>query len=208
MAEITLNDEFGQNIAKFCDELKLKKCLEIGSWDGTGSTKCFIEGMQYNDPLSLTCLEINSDRFFELEKNTQNYDFVYAINRSSISYNDMIHKDFDELWISPYNKIETDKETARGWFEADILTMQKHQHHLSRGFTYDGVLIDGSEFTGYSEYMLLKDSVNVFFLDDYYNAFKTRQAAWELNNDPDWEVIAGNKHLRNGYAIFKRKKFL
>jgi hypothetical protein len=70
------------------------------------------------------------------------------------------------------------------------------------------VLIDGGEFFGYNEFVLLKDRTNVFFLDDYYYGYKTNQTARELLQDEDWEVIAGNKNLRNGYAIFKRKIFL
>ena len=29
--------------------MALKTVLEIGSWDGTGSTQCFIEGMKEHD---------------------------------------------------------------------------------------------------------------------------------------------------------------
>ena len=70
---------------------------------------------------------------------------------------------------------------------------------------YDGVLIDGSEFTGYSEYMLLKNRARVLFLDDYYNSYKTNQIARELLNI-GWEVIAGDRYTRNGFAVFKRNE--
>lgn len=209
MAEITLNDEFGQNIAKFCEELNLQNCLEIGSWDGQGSTQCFIEGMKHNDPIQLMCIEVNPQRYQDLVNATKQYDWVYPINGTSISYDDLLCKDFDrDVWNSPYNKIKADKEVVRSWYNADLNSMHSKTGIIRKNWIFDGVLIDGSEFTGYSEYTLLKDSVNVFFLDDYYNAFKTRQVAWELNNNPDWEVVAGNRYLRNGYAIFKRKKFL
>jgi len=45
-------------------------------------------------------------------------------------------------------------------------------------------------------------------LDDYYNAFKTRQVAAELEKDNEWEPIIAEKNTRNGFAVIKKKTFL
>jgi len=210
MAEITRNDIFGAIIIQAVKEFKLAKCLEIGSWDGLGSTQCFIEGMKDLPDRHLDCIEINRDRFKELIYNTYQYKgWVDCYNKSSISYDDMLHKDFNEIWSSPYNKFEnTKKETANGWFKGELITILSNDGVITPGMKYDGVLIDGAEFTGYSEFKLLKDNVNVFFLDDYFRAFKTNQVVEELSNDSDWEAVAINPNLRNGFAIFKRKQFV
>ena len=217
MGEITKNDEFGDAIIKTCKALNLRKVLEIGSWDGTGSTQCFIEGMKdlEGDKL-LDCIEIRPDRFSQLVQNTKEYPWVYCHNTGSISYDSMIYKFFDEIWESPFNKIP--KEDRNGsmqplvktWFEDDMNCLkQVKQGFIESSKTfYDGVLIDGSEFTGYSEYHLLRNRTNVFFLDDYSKAFKTNKVAYELVKSGEWDIVNGNKDTRNGWAILKRKEFI
>ena len=48
----------------------------------------------------------------------------------------------------------------------------------------------------------------IHFLDDYFYANKTNRAARELLQDEEWVAIAGNRNVRNGYAIFKRRIFI
>jgi hypothetical protein len=211
MGEINTFDEFGLVIIDTVKKYNLQTILEIGSWDGTGSTKCFIEGLKTLKTPKLYCIELRKDRFKALKENTKDYSWVECLNVSTISKKTFLPKSFDEIWHSTYNKIkETDKVIVSKWFEDDIKIIETHNEGYldnDKRF-YDGVMIDGGEFSGYSEYKLIKDRTNVLFLDDYYGAFKTNQAARELVNDPEWEVVAGNKHFRNGYAVFKRKQFL
>lgn len=213
MAEITKNDFFGSSIIEVVKNLGLRRVLEIGSWDGTGSTSCFIEGMENLSDKSLTCLEINKDRFESLVRNTQKYDWIKCYNESSISYNSLVYKDFNKIWDSPYNGLPrhfNPKNVVESWFDADVVKLKE----VSVGFLerdnsfYDGALIDGSEFTGYSEFLLLKDRVNVFFLDDVFHAFKTKEVADVLLKDPEWEYVQYSQNVRNGFMILKRKNFI
>lgn len=212
MGEINITDEFGQAIIRTVKHYNLQTILEIGSWDGTGSTQCFIEGMKNFKTPRLYCIEIEPDRYELLKTNTEQYSWITCINQSTLSLQTCLNKDFEAIWNSPYNKIRDNakKSDVIKWFEHDMKNLQKTKKgYLDDDDTvYDGVLIDGSEFFGYSEYNLVKDRTNVLFLDDYFNAFKTNQVARELNESSDWEVIAGNRYTRNGYAIFKRKMFL
>jgi hypothetical protein len=211
MGEINTYDEFGQVIINTIRKYNLQTILEIGSWDGTGSTRCFIEGLKNLKFPKLYCIELRKDRFETLKENTKEYSWVECLNVSTISKNTFLHKNFDEIWTSSYNKIENkNREIVESWFNDDMSYIETYETGYLDTDTkfYDGVLIDGGEFSGYSEYKLVKDRTNVLFLDDYYNAFKTNQVARELLNDSEWEVIAGNRYFRNGYAVFKRKVFL
>jgi len=211
MGEINTYDEFGQVIIDTIKKYNLQTILEIGSWDGTGSTRCFIEGLKKLKSPKLYCIELRKDRFEMLKENTKEYPWIECYNTSTISEKTLSHKNFDEIWDSPYNKLkETNKSVVSKWFEDDIKIIKTfNEGYLDNDKKfYDGVLIDGGEFSGYSEYKLVKDKTNVLFLDDYYSAFKTNQVARELINSPEWEVIAGSKYFRNGYAVFKRKQFL
>lgn len=207
MGEINSTDKFGRAIINTVREYNLQKVLEIGSWDGTGSTQCFIEGMKELENPDLTCIEVKEDRYKQLVENTQQYSWVKCINQTTISLKALVDNDFETLWTGPYNHIQSEKTLAESWYKEDIDSItQCPAGFLETDSTfYDGILIDGSEFFGYSEFLLVKDRCNVLFLDDYFSAFKTRRAVEELSKDLNWKCIAGDKHTRNGFAIFLRQ---
>lgn len=211
MPEITNKDLFGQSIIKVLKTFNIESFLEIGSWDGTGSTACIIEGFSNSKNRSLTCLEINKERFSDLVKNTSQYPWIKCHNESSISYHSLFYRDFEDVWNSPYNGLPRQwnpKEVVKGWFERDVEEMKKIEFGFlerNKDF-YDAVLIDGGEFTGYSEYLLLKDRTNFFLLDDVFHAFKTKQVADELLRDKNWQMLTYDQNTRNGFMIFKRNQ--
>jgi hypothetical protein len=70
------------------------------------------------------------------------------------------------------------------------------------GFNIDVLLIDGSEFTGEAEFRYL-NSAKYVLLDDI-NSFKNLRNYLNLSTSFDYQIVAVNRSLRNGYAIFKR----
>jgi hypothetical protein len=212
-SEINLNEEFGYEIYQTVIKYNLICNLEIGSWDGEGSTHCFVEAMKLLcGHKKLICLEIDSQKFQVLKNRYKHIDFVYPIQNSSISYNEMVFKNFEEIWNSPMNKIDknlSSKELVESWFNKDISLLKNIEKGSLidlKNYYWDSVLIDGGEFTGYSEFLLLKDKTNVFFLDDVHKAFKCYQIYKELKENNNWTLLKENKNTRNGYAIFKKNK--
>ena len=80
----------------------------------------------------------------------------------------------------------------------------KQDHHID---TWDAVLIDGSVATNQSvigaelQRDLRRARLVVF---DGTNNFGTYENHDRLLKDPEYELVAHNPGLRNGYAIFKR----
>ena len=216
MAEITLADEFGKSISKVIQEYDLRHNLEIGSWDGEGSTRCILDGMMKigatKDNASLDCIEINKERYDALCAWIVNFPFIAAFNMSSINKNSFLPKNFDEIWNSKFNNLERgvgnyQRELVIQWYEQDIARLSDvgFLNSLYRRGSYDAVLIDGSEFCGYSEFSLLKDCTECFMLDDVFSAYKCSQAYHELSQHPDWILYAEGKNVRNGFAIFIKR---
>lgn len=209
--EIHLNEEFGINIYQTILKYELRQNLEIGSWDGTGSTRCFVEAMnQLGGDLFLGCLEILPERIETLKNIYEDFDFVHPINNSSINYTELIHKSFDDIWNSTYNKIPKnlyDYELVKSWYDRDVELLKSiEQGSISNlNKKWDSVLIDGGEFVGYSEYSLLKENTKVFFLDDVHNAFKCYEVYYELKSSDDWELLFDLPNVRNGAAAFIKK---
>lgn len=210
MAEITLNDKLGQVIRDVIYENKFRYCLEVGSWNGLGSTQCFLAAMDRLDgPKVLHCLESNPTRAAEFRKNVIR-DYVQLIEASSISQDQLVIKDFEAMWADEFNGLPDNpmgfhKEMVRSWWEYDMpLPAQGFLGSREQLPSYDAVLIDGGEFTGYSEYLLLKNKARCFFLDDTHTAYKCKRVYTELRNSPEWKLIDEDPNLRNGFAAFIR----
>lgn len=210
MGEITSKDAFGRSIAAVIQKFDFRYNLEIGSWDGTGSTQCFIAGMlPLGQPKKLICLEIDNGRYQVLVEKVECFSFVEPINMSSITTSDWLVKDFDaDIWNSPYNKIEKrfSRDEVHAWYQGHgkILAGQKRGFLRECHDTFDAVLIDGGAFTGYSEFVLLKNRTKCFFLDDVHRAFKCNQIYQELLIDKDWSLSYEFSSVRNGACVFIR----
>ena len=158
MGEISIHDEFGSEIIKTVEKYNLNTILEIGSWDGTGSTSCFIHAIEkLTGEKKLTCLEVNTDRYNQLVDNTKQHNWVECHNNTSISYDQLLEKDFNNIWYSDYNGLleapyPPTKIQAEGWFNEDVDNLKKFNPAFLMKDTsfYEGVLIDGGEFFGYS----------------------------------------------------------
>ena len=147
--EIHLNEPFGYDIYQTVIKYGLSNNLEIGSWDGEGSTRCFVEAMKMlASPKELNCIEIVKDKFDILSERYISYDFVKCHNCSSISYEDLIYRDFEQVWNSEYNNIRIKglypKELVNQWFDRDLETIKTSNSFDYKKYDFfDGVLIDG-----------------------------------------------------------------
>ena len=201
MGEVSTDTTLGRYIIDIVKDLHLKTNLDIGAWDGTGATKCFIDAMKDFPEKSLTCLEIDKTKFNNLVKNVKKYKWVKCHNKSSINCNKLIDLGFDRIWYSPFNPLihfpDNKEETVQQWYNGDVQLMKKYPYgFLEKDKTiYDAVLIDGGEFSGYFEFELLKDRTNVFFLDDSFRAYKTYKVATLLMEDLEWECVAYEKSV-------------
>jgi hypothetical protein len=208
-AEITASDKFGQAIAATVQAFGFTSVLEIGSFDGLGSTRVFIDAMaKLPGPKRLVCLEASPSRWQSLVLNTIDAAWVTPVCGSSISLASLTPQNFDaDVWHSPYNGLNYQREVVRGWWEAT----QRHLSAVRDGFLercgadFDAVLIDGDEFCGYDDFRLVKDSVQCIMLDDVFHAYKCNRANRELAGAPAWFCVYSDSTVRNGAAIWVRR---
>lgn len=208
MAEVTLEDSFGSAVFKTITKYKIRSFLEIGAFNGDGSTQVIAKALQRKgNNVSLTSLEYDLDRYKELVENTKGYPFIKTINQSSIGNSSFTPWNFEsDVWASPCNGLinSFDKEQVRGWHTNDVeLIKQIRSGFLEENTeSWDAVLIDGGEFCGYDEYRLVKYRTHCIMLDDSFKAFKTFRARVELSSDPDWKLEWFDPNIRHGAAIF------
>lgn len=206
-AEITRDDPFGKAIAWVMERGEFSSVLEIGSFDGLGSTQVFIESLRKVKSPRLVCVEANPERHRELERRVAFHPWATAVCRSSISIASLTPQDFDrDVWQSPYNGLQYPREMVAEWWDETRRTLAASGRGYleSTADTFDVALIDGDEFTGYDDYRLVKDRVRCLMLDDAFYAYKCHRANRELAADPAWFPVWSDSTVRNGAAIWVR----
>jgi predicted O-methyltransferase YrrM len=206
-AEITSADSFGQAITATIRAYAFESVLEVGSFDGLGSTQVFLEALRHASDPTLVCLEADPARYRQLLVNTAQQPWVRCVCQSSISLASLTPQNFDQdVWESPYNALRYPRELVHGWWVAGQTFLEGvHAGYLeSLNETFDVALIDGDEFCGYDDYRLVKDRVRCLMLDDAFHAFKCRRAHCELADDPAWSLVWADANVRNGAAIWVR----
>lgn len=209
------NDCFYQVICKLAETEPLSTILEIGSSSGEGSTEAFVQGIGKNPHHpTLFCMEVSKTRFAALKQRYGHLPYVKCYNVSSIPL-ESFPQESDV--ISFYNSTKTNLhlygcDQVISWLRADIEYVKsagvpktgietiKAENNIK---TFDMVLVDGSEFTGMAEFKLIYGAR--FILLDDITTFKNYANYKKLLSDTNYEIIAIDTLLRNGYAVFRRK---
>ena len=194
------NDSFYEDIKNISSDPRFKTFLEIGTWNGLGSTKAFIEGFKKRQDADKDFI------FYSLECNTDKWsDAVKLYNDSRVHIlNEVIWNEEPDNFYEIFPQCLTDS-TFKHWNEVDIINMKKCDLFLQRNNlpdVFDVILLDGGEFTTYYEFQLLKNRCSLLMLDDI-NVDKCKRIVEELQNSPQWKIIK-QEPLRNGYLIAKR----
>lgn len=192
--QINMGSELGNIIYEYAKNVKYKTYLEIGTWNGEGSTRCFIEGLtERSDDYS----------FISLESCPNFHSQAVAFNKDYIS----------EKIKLLHGRIVEDEELIKSNLsltEASWLIDDQKNYTTCRNIwdeiphSYDVVLLDGGEFSTLSEFNKLKSSVSVFLLDDT-NALKNKEVIEILNESAEWKIEFSSSD-RNGLAVYKREE--
>jgi hypothetical protein len=195
IGQINLNSSFGKKLCEIAKNTDYKTFLEIGTWNGLGSTVCIYDGLkERNDNWLFYSLEINKDKL-SFAKNYHKDKKIIFSNNTILSK------------IPSYDEIISilDKNIVKEWYDNDyeniINSEYFFQDHNIKSF--DVVLLDGGEYYTYFEYLVIKDKTKILCLDDT-NSIKCYKIYYELINDKNWCLLDENKNERNGWAIFKK----
>lgn len=213
-AEI-VQDEFAELITHLAATTAARHILEIGSSSGAGSTRAFVTGIARNPSGPyLHCLEVSLPRFEALAQAYAPYPFVACERASSVDPSEFMTPaqvtQFYQMVPTKLNQYPL--EQVLGWLTQD-LEYVRSSHAPTDGIErvkrkyqiefFDIVLIDGSAFTGLAELRHTYGAAHIL-LDDVVD-IKTFQCFALLKDDPAYELVAMNPHLRNGYAYFRRR---
>ena len=198
--QINIDQDFGKIIYELASDSKNKTFVDIGTWNGLGSTKCFIEGMKSNKDSVLYTIENNFEKYESAKSTWKDVIDSFGLNVNFMNGSLIQNEDID-FWLSE-NKIILD-DNQKYWLTID---KTNSVHNVSLDLKQiDILLIDGSDYSGYLELMLLKDFSKYILLDDV-NSLKNEISREYLLESDEFELISEDLNSRNGYSVFKKLK--
>jgi SAM-dependent methyltransferase len=179
--------ETGKLIEKVIIENSLINILDIGTWNGLGSTKTFIEELQENfEKYSLVSIE--TDKIFHKQA-LKNLNHLLNPNIQLLlgriieidELPNLKNIDFEAAGLVPDN-VE--------WLIQDIRRYEKVENIFDNLPTkFDFILFDGGEFSNYSEFLKLYKTTKYFGLDDT-NTYKQYEVLKYIeNNFKEFQLI-------------------
>lgn len=193
------NDAFANEITKYASNLDYKTFLEIGTWNGLGSTKAFSDGfINRNDDYVCYSLECNKDKCMQAAELYKDNDKIHVLN-------EVIWNEEPSNFYEIFPQCLTNAR-YKHWNQVDIVNMKSCNLFLNRPNLpeiFDVVLLDGGEFTTYYEFQILKNRCKILMLDDV-NVDKCKLIVKEIKSDKSWKIVKEETVLRNGYLIVEK----
>ena len=195
-----INDGVLKNtIEKLCNDNTNLTFLEIGTWNGLGSTKLFVDGLsKRTDSWNFYSLEANIDKSNDARKLYDGLENVHILNEVITHDYSNIHDVFPELITN---------STYKYWNYVDDENLKNCNVFLERTDLpkmFDVVFLDGGEFTTYNEFQILKHRSKYILLDDVKTC-KCNKIAQEIRNYKDiWQIILDLPNERNGIMLAKK----
>ena len=83
MGQITMGTDLGKFIYKTClSDSKIKTVVDIGTWDGRGSTECAIEGLKNSGREDITLVSFETNKQFYDNESCMKIHINYAHGRT------------------------------------------------------------------------------------------------------------------------------
>ena len=174
--------------------------VEIGTWNGQGSTWCILEGIidsKRND-YSFYSLEISPNVFYEA------VDFLpkipnFFLMLGKITDETLVLEEQDESFFR-----DVDINTQKEWLNNDKNFLKNSPNALSKiPQNIDLLLLDGGEFQGFQEWEILAPRSKMVILDDTNTLKFNKVKKLILENSEKYDILINEENDRNGFLIYK-----
>lgn len=162
--------------------------VEIGTWNGRGSTLCIHNGCVQSGKTALS-IEASKPMWEKARKNLPRKSPVDLIWGSIVGPEDL---DTEEL---------SEEESA--WLASDLAALESAPDVLrSVPEEINLLVLDGGEFASYSEFLRLESRLNGFVVLDDTKVRKNKLTEAWLESSNRWiEIVRGAD--RNGWSVWK-----
>ena len=193
--QVQVNSSFGRWITKYAADPKFSRFLEIGTWNGQGSTCCFYEGFKTRtDTFALQSYEIMKDRVAEATNVWRGYPQIEIIHGRMLEDHECPTAD-EVRAVHPSINAEWHNQDITHFWTCKYVPMNDPQV----------ILLDGAEYLTWFEFekMIATTQASVYLLDDTQTAKCPKILTWFADH-PEWVRVDGSDTERNGWAVYER----
>jgi hypothetical protein len=196
--QINPDSSFGKAIMAIASEDLYTTFLDVGTWNGMGTTRCLVLATDGRPDTMIYSVEANRKMYNEAVSNWSStmpskLKLMYGkLSKSMLSYEEIVNspkfKDVQTHFMIHYG------QDCYDFSNAPIVDLPNN---------IDFAILDGGEFCGAADLLrVLKLSPKIIALDDT-KCMKNDTNLETLSNSSDWKCMEQSGD-RNGWAIFKR----
>ena len=208
LGQVHLNTPFGNMLFAVASNPSISSVVEVGTWKGFGTTRCIMEA------LNRRFLEHGSQNlhFYSFESNLEFFKEAASLWRPG-GY-PFLHLCYGKLHenglltreqIEAHPLVEHVRTHYEIWYQQDVEDYQKAPFikPIYLPPQIDMVVLDGGEFSGYADWLALKEKKPLLVCLDDTNVMKNERVYRELKEDKAWNLVTEGQD-RHGWAIFTR----
>ena len=200
IGQIMLDKLLGRCIQKYAENEEYKTFLEVGTWNGLGTTKVVVDSLRKRKDQGdyvFYSLECNSEKSETARKFYTGVENVHILNEVlAAPSEEEIAGVFPE---TRYNGVFTEWNNVDN---ANIYRSRKFMERPNLPDTFDVVVLDGGEFTTYFDYQAIKERCKVLLLDDTLST-KCKKIVEMLHSDPSWRIVVESRE-GNGCVVAEK----
>jgi hypothetical protein len=198
--QVNRNTDFGDLLYKIALISNFTRWLEIGTWNGKGTTTCILDGFRDSNKkdAKLISYEANKYMFENAKRNLQTHP-----NFNSVIFNEG-RIDNSKPFPTVDDLSETTRESTyfKQYYDSEKQLYEKAKP-IRPEFSPEVCVLDGAEYTGWLDFESIpKDQLKIIFLDDV-NCDKNKSVVEHLMKDSLWKLYK-KSDSRNGWACFLR----
>jgi len=195
--QINPDTPFGKFLMNVASDPQYQTFLDIGTWNGAGTTLCLVRGAG----------DRPDTRIFSLETNTKMLNIAREFWKPlpaclELNWGKMSHQMMTPFQIQSHPKFMEIKEHYNLYHEQDVIDAARAPIYVPPR-SIDVAVLDGGEFSGQGDFeAVLRLNPKIIALDDV-KTMKNDVAYHTLVTSPRWQLLCRG-YDRNGWAIFKR----
>lgn len=198
--QLNLGTPCGDLIYDLSNREDVNTIVEIGTWNGEGSTMCVIQSLiDSGKKKEFISLEMYPEMYEKAKLFLSKYkDYVTLLNGRIIDYEEAFWFDHNSINLTSdahailYYKKDLD------YLKTTINVFEKMPEKI------DLLILDGGEYTTYPEWVKLKDRTKIVVLDDS-NILKCKKIRQEILDSENYEILYDKLNVRNGVSAFEKK---
>lgn len=210
--QINIDTELGLTIYNYSKQKNIKNILDIGTWNGYGSTMCIIKGIIDSNKKDYNFISVESDYKQALlaQSNLENYSSYVKLMFGTIAdVEDLVSlNDYGELFYSEYPR-----SLQEQWLKAEVEQYNSSpciydQIIDSMNNNIDLLILDGGEYGTNAEFNKLKDISKIIILDDTTTIKNYKNAQTIRNSNGLFSIINDDINVRKGIMVAKNESLL